>query len=376
MQPQTIAEADVMLGPATRLLWRSPESFHLELGTRAVVVDNLPGEVVRRIASAFPPPDPCPPISAPVRRALASLTSEGFLWPRSNEADDRLAPPDPRLSGQLTALAARHGAKAKEMLNRRGAASVQVTGTSRLVAHVGAVLAAAGVGRVHCAVDGMTRLFHTTVGGVGPNDEGQPLSQACEAALRRAAPTVDTAPFSLERPADLTVLATEAPVPDERMDALQAAGVPYLAAVLGLDSGTIGPLVLPGVSGCLRCADLHRSDRDPAWPALAAQLGLGRRHGPASDVAVATVVAGVLAAQALEFLDGGQPVTIDGTIEFRLPDWRLRRRTWGRHPCCDCSVDDVSADAPPGHDPSASSAAGEPVTSPPLASVARIRGTS
>ena len=33
-----------------------------------------------------------------------------------------------------------------------------------------------------------------------------------------------------------------------------------------------GPLVIPGVTSCLACADLHRSDRDAAWPAIAAQL--------------------------------------------------------------------------------------------------------
>jgi nicotinamidase-related amidase len=37
-------------------------------------------------------------------------------------------------------------------------------------------------------------------------------------------------------------------------------------------TGLVGPLVIPGVTSCLRCADLHRSDRDAAWPALAAQL--------------------------------------------------------------------------------------------------------
>ena len=35
-----------------------------------------------------------------------------------------------------------------------------------------------------------------------------------------------------------------------------------------------GPLVTPGRGPCLRCLDLHRCDRDPAWPALLAQLAL------------------------------------------------------------------------------------------------------
>ncbi len=37
-------------------------------------------------------------------------------------------------------------------------------------------------------------------------------------------------------------------------------------------TGLVGPLVIPGMTSCLRCADLHRSDRDAAWPAVAAQL--------------------------------------------------------------------------------------------------------
>ena len=36
--------------------------------------------------------------------------------------------------------------------------------------------------------------------------------------------------------------------------------------------GLVGPLVVPGVTSCLTCADLHRADRDSAWPAVAMQL--------------------------------------------------------------------------------------------------------
>lgn len=33
----------------------------------------------------------------------------------------------------------------------------------------------------------------------------------------------------------------------------------------------VGPLVVPGRTGCLRCAHLHRRDADPAWPLVAVQ---------------------------------------------------------------------------------------------------------
>ena len=53
---------------------------------------------------------------------------------------------------------------------------------------------------------------------------------------------------------------------------LHAARMPHLPVRVRDGAGLVGPLVLPGVTSCLRCADLHRSDRDAGWPAVAAQL--------------------------------------------------------------------------------------------------------
>jgi hypothetical protein len=333
-----VGPVDLVLGPATRLLWRSPESIHLELGSSAVVVEGLPTPLIRRVASPVPLVDPPPPIDEAAQHALTALTEAGYIWPRPAGNDDpRLAPPQPRLAGELAALAVQHGERAAQVLSARRQASVEVHGRSRLVAHIAAVLAAAGVGRVHCAGDGVVKLFHAVPGGVSAADEGLVIAAAAEAAVHRAAPEVDTTPLPIGERPDLTVLAVDAPVPEERLSALHAIDAPYLAVLLGIDHGVIGPLVLPGLTGCLNCADLHRRDRDPAWPALAVQLTVGRRHGPASSVAVATVIAGAAAQQALAFLDGGEPDCIDATIELRLPDWRLRRRSWPAHPECGCA---------------------------------------
>jgi bacteriocin biosynthesis cyclodehydratase domain-containing protein len=122
---------------------------------------------------------------------------------------------------------------------------------------------------------------------------------------------------------------------------LHAADNPYLTVSLGLESGVIGPLVLPGLTSCLRCGDLHRRDRDPAWSALSIQLTVQRRYGPAAAAAVATTIAGVAAAQVLGYLDGDDPATLEGTLELHLPDWRLRRRSWPPHPDCGCLATDA-----------------------------------
>jgi hypothetical protein len=98
-------------------------------------------------------------------------------------------------------------------------------------------------------------------------------------------------------------------------------------------------MVIPGASSCLRCADLHRRDRDPAWGALAAQLTVPHRYGPTSDVTVATVMAGIAAREALGYLDAEEPASIDATLELQLPDWRIRRRAWSSHDQCGCGAD-------------------------------------
>jgi hypothetical protein len=320
------------------MFWRSPESVHLELGSSGVVVDGLPTPWIRRVASPVGPSAAPPPIDAAAREALEALAEAGYLWPRPTDDDPRGTPPEPRLAGELAALAVQHGEAAADVLRSRRRATVEVHGRSRTAAHVAAILAAAGVGRVHIASDGTARLHHALPGGLTTADEGDALPAAAERAVHRAAADTDTTPLPVGERAQLTVLAVDGPVPDERISALHATDAPYLAVLLGIDYGVIGPLVLPGLTSCLRCADLHRADRDPAWSSLAVQLTIGRRHGPVSAVAVATVVAGVAAQQALTFLDGGEPDCIDGTIELRLPDWRLRRRSWPSHPECGCGT--------------------------------------
>jgi len=117
-------------------------------------------------------------------------------------------------------------------------------------------------------------------------------------------------------------------------------GVPHLAASASEAIGVVGPLVLPGHSACLRCLDLARTERDPAWPLILAQLASQATADPlACDTVLATMVAAQAAAQALAFLDQGAQAAAavtNGTLELVLPGWQWRRRTWHPHPQCGC----------------------------------------
>jgi hypothetical protein len=343
------------LNPATRLLWRPDGLLQLELGARAVVVEAPVAATVRRLAGVAGsgaggrtptrPAEPAAarPASRPVAATLDALTDAGFLWPPApaEESESRLAAPQPQLAAELRSLSARHGVAAAELLDARRQLSVVVSGENRAGPTVAALLAAAGVGRVHVRDIRPVRMHQALPGGIAPEDEGRPFAAAAAEAVRRAAPDTDTRPPAPDEHPDLVVLACDEPVDPDYRAALHARRQAHLPVRLAPDHGVVGPLVVPGLTSCLHCADLHRLDRDPAWSALAVQLCIPPATGVASPITLATVLAGVAAAQALAYLDGEQPAVIDGTLEQHLPDWRIRRRSWPVHPDCDCTGPDA-----------------------------------
>jgi bacteriocin biosynthesis cyclodehydratase domain-containing protein len=119
---------------------------------------------------------------------------------------------------------------------------------------------------------------------------------------------------------------------------LMRARVVHLAIAAEEAIGIVGPLVRPGRTSCLRCLHLTRSDLNPAWPLILAQL-VGSAASPAAcDAALAAAVAAQAAVQALAVLDRDPAPgpAENGTLELELPDWQWHRRTWPPHPDCGC----------------------------------------
>lgn len=116
-------------------------------------------------------------------------------------------------------------------------------------------------------------------------------------------------------------------------------GTPVLPVVLHAVEAEVGPLVVPG-GPCLRCLDLARTDRDPAWPTLLPQLaGPSVGHGrPAEgETTLVAMVAAMGSMVALAALDGaGAPP--GRSLEVALPWPRVRQREWEVHPRCWCAA--------------------------------------
>jgi bacteriocin biosynthesis cyclodehydratase domain-containing protein len=142
--------------------------------------------------------------------------------------------------------------------------------------------------------------------------------------------------------ADLVVLTDYLVVDPALVRELHAAGTPHLLVRVRDGTGLVGPMVVPGVTSCLRCADLHRSDHDSAWPAVAAQLrdtvGTADRATVLATAALAVnQVDRVLRAIRGEGLAcPGPPPTLDTTLEFDVDASSIVARRWARHPRCSC----------------------------------------
>jgi hypothetical protein len=245
-----------------------------------------------------------------------------------------------RASLALLAAARRdHGGRAEDVLRTRQAAAVVVHGGGRVGATLAALLGAAGVGQVHVVDRGPVRPADLAPGGLVTGDLHRSRATAAADAIRRAAPEVQTGQLASHRMPDLVVIATARPVDTELAAALHGAGLPHLVVGVRETTAVVGPLVLPGWTTCLRCTDLYRADRDPAWPLLAAQLtSLRSEAAEPCDVLLATLAAALGGLQCLAHLDGEPAACRNGTLEFALPGWRLRRRSWPPHRRCGCGA--------------------------------------
>ncbi|CAN5453675.1 hypothetical protein BH10ACT9_BH10ACT9_39330 [soil metagenome] len=139
---------------------------------------------------------------------------------------------------------------------------------------------------------------------------------------------------------DLVVLADYLVADPRLLRELHDTRIPHLQARVRDGVGLIGPLVLPGLTSCLGCADLHRSDRDKHWPAVAAQLrdtvGTADRATVLATAALAlsqidTVLGAIRGVAELR-----PPATLSTTLEFDAATSSIATRHWPRHPLCGC----------------------------------------
>ncbi|MEU9962921.1 ThiF family adenylyltransferase [Streptomyces malaysiensis] len=355
-----------MLKPALRRGWRSRDTVQFGVArAHAVVmgpVDTATGSFLELLDGTRGLPllrQEARAIGLPEGRADAlvdRLAAAGLLDEPKDGGEpaaalDRLRPD----AGALSVLHPEPGAAARLLAARR-AMRVQVRGAGRVGAAVAAALSGSGVGRVDVVDGGCVEPWDVAPGGLSAEQIGERRDLAARRVVRQAAPGPLPRRSARERtPAEertssgetglaLVViaprdgLAAYAPDP-EPAQPLLASGTPHLYAGVIEATGVVGPLVVPGITPCAGCAAAGRAEREPAWPRMLAQWRSGRRRtAPACDTALAMVVAGLTAVQALAFLDGRPSGGAGVRWELALPSLIWEARPVEAHPGCGCGA--------------------------------------
>ncbi|MBK7722758.1 MAG: hypothetical protein IPI32_11215 [Austwickia sp.] len=138
---------------------------------------------------------------------------------------------------------------------------------------------------------------------------------------------------------DLVIVVAPHALDRSAVDQWQTAGPAVLPVITQGSTVDVGPLL--GRSGpCANCLDLHRADRDPAWPQILAQLTAPRAQEPPPArcaSAVAALAAGCAAVLVTDFMDVHRcPPGVGYAIQPRAP--YLMQRRWVPHPRCACTT--------------------------------------
>jgi hypothetical protein len=244
-------------------------------------------------------------------------------------------------AGLATLLRAMHSPVSISELQRHSGLS-----TDELDALVAQLVAAGVATRGHRQRP--VRSASIRIHGRGPLSELLVESLRCSGARVKHSSQPHAAVTSTE--ADLVVLSDNLVADPRMLRDLHSQRVAHLAVRVRDGTGLVGPLVIPGVTSCLGCADLHRRDRDAAWPAVAAQLrdtvGVADRATLLATAALAlSQVNRVIGAVRLGSepdagvdpgTDSAPPAALSATLEFDVHAGSIVARHWPKHPLCSC----------------------------------------
>ncbi|MGH3866227.1 MAG: ThiF family adenylyltransferase [Pseudonocardiaceae bacterium] len=334
------------LAPGRAALWRSPTCLQLGLDQqRAMVLDNLPEPLaallkrmdgIRSTAQLLTEAQAAGSSRSDALTMLVELHQCGLV--QDATAADHGPPSWHRvaLATEAASWSVHTTHTTRHVLRRRREAAVRVMGSGRVTVAVATALAAAGVG--HVAVHACGSVTAADLGtGYQPGDLGRSRAEAAADAVRRCAPEVI---ITARRRPDLIVLC-DVVVPEPAMvTELIGARIPHVIGYAHEGTAVVGPLVWPGRSSCLRCAELHRADLDVAWPKLAAQL-VGQI--PTAGLACTQLAAALITEQVLAALAGPTaglpaPPTWGAALELDPVRGSLRHHPRPAHPRCSCGA--------------------------------------
>lgn len=300
------------LQPYARLLRRGSATVQVGLVGSGIVLSGLrdaDAAFLERLAAGTDL-ETATRLSGPTARVgsiVAALEASDLLTEDAAE-DPRpaLHPERARLLGhEARARAACGAGDGRALVAARAARHVVVHGEGRLAQDLAAVLRDAGIGRLTCG------------GEVGLHDLAWREGEA--------------------RSPDAVVLVGSGAVGFETAEPWRRRGVPHVPVVVDGHRLVVGPWVC-AAGPCLTCLDLHRADRDPAWPLVLRQLTGSPEERVDADACLRAAAAAHVTSLVLTAVDGGNDIEAGITTEVSLPRLDTVRRRWSAHPRCRCAA--------------------------------------
>lgn len=140
--------------------------------------------------------------------------------------------------------------------------------------------------------------------------------------------------------ADVILLLTPGEPDRALLDPWVRDGIPHLVVRAVEGDLVVGPLVVPGVTACLRCLDAHHGADDPLYPVLASRHHRAVRSDGVPeplDSALAAIAVGWAVRDLTSFLDGEGATTWSSTVRLGQEAGEVTVVSWLRHPGCGCA---------------------------------------
>jgi hypothetical protein len=126
----------------------------------------------------------------------------------------------------------------------------------------------------------------------------------------------------------------------EQLDDLVRAGIAHLLVRATEGAILLGPFVVPGLGGCLRCWDLHQQALEPAYGALLT----GAQHSARADgvaepvfAALAWIALGWAVSDLVRHCEGEQATTLGAYVRITPDAAGYTLTPMSAHPACSCT---------------------------------------